>query len=93
MQANKKFKIEIESCQFGIWKLGYAWVTVSIGNVAATGLSLYARKRTDKPVRRVVFGIKEAINFFEKHKIPAYSAGKLLATATDNGDWDRKEAK
>lgn len=83
----ERLTVELLVKDFGKWTLGYAWVSVSLGQAATSGLALYARKGDSEPLRKVVFGIKEAIGFFADKHVPARSVGKLLAEATAKGDW------
>jgi hypothetical protein len=83
----QSFSIEIMSASFGNWNLGYGWVHVSIGSAKTIGLALYARFRDQEPARRVVANVKDAMSFFETHKVAAKAAGKLMAAAMDAGDF------
>lgn len=45
----------------------------------ATGLALYARNRVKDPARRIVGGLKEAMAFLQKCRVPSKAAGKFMA--------------
>ena len=83
-KTNEKFSITIMAKSFGGgWKLGYAWVDVSVFGAVSDGLALYA-KHDCKELRRVVGGVKEAMMWFQSNRIPSKIAGKLMAYAIDD---------
>lgn len=84
------FPINLMVKTFGNWALGFTWCSVIIGGAHVKALALYARLGVKEPHKRVVASIPEAFDFFVKHRVPARHAGKLMAEATRETDFDLK---
>jgi hypothetical protein len=88
MSAELPATIELMARRFGRnYTIGYAWLTVTLGTAATTGLALTVWKGNEDPKRRIVFSVKEAIGFLSDIKVPPKYAGQVLAEAESKGHW------
>ena len=75
------------------WTLGYCWVEVTILMGQFQGLALYAKRKGEEPVRRIVATEMEAFGWLEENRVPKRWAEMLLKAATAESSFQLSETK